>query len=201
MKCFLLTVTNFILSSVSFIVFFYLCFFFSRARGFILHYFTFLPSSRNISPVFFYYYLLAFFKLCCRCDSVFYFFRFCFFFSFSLNSRLVFQLGVKFRMPFSCMFITFPFIYYRIGSLQPKLVLVLAAAVPSAIRYHLFLSFLVFVFFILWSDMCAYENKKLVFSRARQPSYRKPIPFRPDFIWGARNHPVCVCSVHCAVCN
>lgn len=62
MKCFLLTVTNFILSSVSFIVWFF--FYIFRARGFILHYFTFLPSSRNF-PGIFYYYLLAFFKLCC----------------------------------------------------------------------------------------------------------------------------------------
>lgn len=47
--------------------------------GFILHYFTFLPSSRCIFPVFFYYYyLLAFFKI------------FCF----------VFQLGVKFSNAF-----------------------------------------------------------------------------------------------------
>lgn len=51
---------HFILSFVHCMVLFYIF----RARGFILHYFTFLPSSRNF-PGIFYYYLLAFLKLCC----------------------------------------------------------------------------------------------------------------------------------------
>lgn len=52
---------HFILSFVDCMGLFFIIF---RARGFILHYFTFLPSSRNF-PGIFYYYLLAFFKLCC----------------------------------------------------------------------------------------------------------------------------------------
>lgn len=131
-KCFLLTVTNFILSSVSFIVWFF--FYIFRARGFILHYFTFLPSSRNF-PGIFYYYLLAFFKvvLC-------------------VFSCMVFQLGVKFRMPFRACLSQF-----HLYTIESDLFCRNWCGRSLCHSYHLLLSFLVFVFFNFYGpDMCAF---------------------------------------------